>query len=143
MNAWVRAGILTGIADALWATALQLAYGRPVLRVWQFVASVPFGPRMIETQSGVAAGLALHFCVAFAWSGILLLLVRRAPPLRRLHPAALGALFGPLVWIVMSFGVIPLFTRKLPALTGPWWIQLAGHAVFVGQPMAWSVRQPQ
>ena len=134
---WVRAGILTGICDALWATALQLAYGRPVLRVWQGVASVPFGARMLETQAGVAIGLLLHFCVAFAWSGVLLFLLRHTPPL---HPALVGAVFGPLIWIVMSFAVIPPFTHQLPPVNARWWVQLVGHAVFVGQPMAWSYR---
>jgi hypothetical protein len=112
-----------------------------VLRVWNGVASVPFGARMMDAgAAGVAVGLLLHFCVAFAWSALLLLLVRRMRPM---HPALLGALYGPLIWIVMSLAVIPLFTHTATPITWRWWVQLAGHAVFVGQPMAWSVRQPK
>ncbi|HUJ28832.1 MAG TPA: hypothetical protein VLW85_22580 [Myxococcales bacterium] len=137
----VRAGLFTGLCDAIWAVVLTLAYGRSIARLWQGVASVPFGPRMLEMgAAGVAAGLAVHFCVAFAWSAVLLLLLRQWPRLRQLHPAALGAAFGPLVWIAMSLAIIPIVTRQLPALSWRWWVQLAGHAVFVGQPMAWSLR---
>lgn len=141
IRAWVRAGVLTGISDFLWAVALQLVYGRSVARLWQGVASVPFGQRMMELgAAGVAIGIALHFCVAFAWSGLLVLAADRV---RRVHPALVGAVYGPLIWVVMSLAVIPLFTHTATQVTWRWWVQLAGHAVFVGQPMAWSVRQPK
>ena len=135
---WLLAGLCTGISDMIFATVLQLVWGRPVARLWQGVASVPFGPRAMEMgAAGVALGLLLHFCTAFAWSGVLLLLLQRAPRLRQLHPALLGATFGPCIWLVMSLAVIPLFTHNATTVTWRWWVQFAGHMLFVGQPMAW------
>jgi hypothetical protein len=143
----IRAGILTGIVDGLWAVALTLFYGRSIAKLWQGVASVPFGPGMMNAgATGVALGLTTHFCVAFAWSLVLLLLLPRVERLRRelqLRPLLLGAIYGPLIWVVMSLLLIPLFTRQAPVVTWRWWVQLAGHAVFVGQPLVWSVRQPK
>ena len=140
-RALLQAGVLTGIVDGLWAVSLTLYYGRTVERLWQGVAAVPFGQRMFEIgAAGVAVGLAIHFCVAFAWSAVLLLLLQRSERLRSANPVAVGAVFGPLIWIVMSLAVIPLFTRQATVLTLRWWVQLAGHAVFVGQPMAWTLK---
>jgi hypothetical protein len=31
--------------------------------------------------------------------------------------------------------IIPLFTHRAPAINLRWWIQFAGHAVFVGLPI--------
>jgi hypothetical protein len=50
-----------------------------------------------------------------------------------------AAVYGPMIWIVMSVVVIPLLTRRPVAITGRWWIQLAGHVVFVGLPIVWSI----
>jgi hypothetical protein len=50
-----------------------------------------------------------------------------------------AAAYGPFIWIVMSALVIPLPTRKPLVLAGRWWIQLSGHVVFVGLPIAWTV----
>jgi hypothetical protein len=140
-RALLQAGFATGVSDGLWAVALTRFYGRPVERLWQGVAAVPFGPRMFEAgAAGVAVGLLLHFFTAFTWSGVLLLLLQRSERLRRANPFLVGAIFGPLIWIAMSLAVIPLFIQQAPVLTWRWWVQLAGHALFVGQPMAWSLK---
>jgi len=140
LRALLQAGILTGIVDGLWAVVLSRFYGRTVEQLWQGVASTVFGPRMFESGAdGVALGLAMHFCVAFAWSGVLLLLLKSSERLRHANPLLVGAVFGPLIWTVMSMAVIPLLIRQAPVVTSSWWVQLAGHAVFVGQPMAWSL----
>jgi hypothetical protein len=39
----------------------------------------------------------------------------------------------------MSAVVIPLLTRRPVVITGRWWIQLLGHVVFVGLPIAWAI----
>jgi hypothetical protein len=71
---------------------------------------------------------------------VLLLFLRRGEWLRRASPLLVGAIAGPLIWCAMSLAVIPLLTRQPPAVTWRWWLQLAGHALFVGQPMAWSLK---
>jgi hypothetical protein len=143
----VRAGLLTGLIDGSWAIALTLIYGRSLARLWQGIAGALFGARVFDGGAAtVALGIAMHFGVAFAWSAVFLVLLARSRYLRRVldsryGPLKVAAAYGPLVWIVMSAVVIPLLTRKPLVVTGPWWIQLAGHVVFVGLPIAWASRQ--
>ncbi|MFL5606204.1 MAG: hypothetical protein ACJ8AD_07155 [Gemmatimonadaceae bacterium] len=141
----VATGLLIGVVDGLWAVVLTLAYGRSLTRLWQGIAATAFGERMFDGGApAVLLGVLMHFGVAFAWSAAFLLLVTRSAWLRRVLDSPHGmlkvaAVYGPMIWIVMSAVVIPLLTgRPLAALTGRWWIQLAGHVVFVGVPIVWS-----
>jgi glucan phosphoethanolaminetransferase (alkaline phosphatase superfamily) len=141
----VRAGLLCGVIDGLWAVVLTLVYGRTILGLFQGIASTVFGPGMFE--GGVPSallGLAMHFAVAFTWSAVFLALVAGLPWLRRVLASwtgvlAVAAVYGPMIWIVMSAGVIPLLTGQPVAITYRWWIQLAGHIVFVGLPIVASI----
>ena len=141
----LRAGLLTAVVDGSWAIVLTLLYGRPLTRLWQGIAATAFGERMFDGGAAtVALGVAMHFAVAFAWSAVFLLLATRSPLVRRVldsryGPLEVAAVYGPFIWIVMSAVVIPSLTRKPLALTGRWWIQLLGHVVFVGLPIAWAI----
>ena len=141
----LRAGLLTGVVDGTWAIVLTLIYGRTITRLFQGIAATLFGERMFDGGLPTAAlGLVMHFGVAFAWSALLLLLVVRSSWLRRVLASPFGvvkvaAIYGPGIWIVMSRVVIPLFTHRPVPITGRWWIQLAGHVVFVGLPMTWAI----
>lgn len=144
----VRAGLLCGVVDLLWALVLTAVYGNPVLRLFQGIAATAFGAAMFDRGWGSAAlGLVLHFCVAFWWSGVFLVLVLASARLRqtlasRGGVAAAAALYGPLVWIAMSCAVIPLLTGRAPSLNVRWWIQIPGHALFVGLPIVWAIARP-
>jgi uncharacterized membrane protein YagU involved in acid resistance len=46
-----------------------------------------------------------------------------------------AAVYGPLIWLVMSFVVIPSMTGRPTAVTSRWWTQFVGHAIFVGLPI--------
>ena len=140
------AGLLIGTVDGLWAIVLTLIYGRSLTRLWQGIAATAFGDRMFDGgASTVLLGVLMHFGVAFAWSAVFLLLVMRSAWLRNVLDSPHGvlkvaAVYGPMIWIVMSVVVIPLLTGRPPAaITGRWWIQLAGHVVFVGLPIVWSI----
>ena len=141
----VRAGLLTGVIDGLWAIVLTLLYGRTIIRLWQGVAATAFGAGMFDGGVPTALlGVVMHFGVAFTWSAVFLLLVTRSPWLRRVLDSPFGvikvaAVYGPFIWIVMSAIVIPALTHNAVAITGRWWIQLAGHIVFVGMPIVWSI----
>jgi hypothetical protein len=110
------------------------------------VASVPLGRNALEGGSATAAaGIAMHFGVAIAWSAVFGLLVLRAPWIRHLLASRFGiarvaALYGPLVWVVMSLVVIPVFTGRVPPITSRWWTQFFGHAIFVGLPIVAALR---
>lgn len=142
----VQAGLLTSAADGLFSTVLASAfYGSTAARLWQGVAAAVLGPGALAGGRGaVAAGLALHVGVAFAWSAAFLALALASPWVRarlaaRGGVAAAAAVYGPAVWLVMSLVVLPVLRRQPPAITARWWVQFAGHAVFVGLPIAWAV----
>jgi hypothetical protein len=141
----VRAGLLTGIIDGLFSSILSVVfYGSTVTRLFQGVASVPLGKEALEGGTATAVlGVLMHFGVAFGWSAVFLLLVIRLSWIRDLLASRYGvvkvaALYGPLIWLVMSLAVIPLFTHRPPTIGTRWWVQLFGHFPFVGLPIVAS-----
>jgi hypothetical protein len=147
VNDLVRAWWLTGVVDGLWAVALTFAYGRSQARLWQGIAATPFGKTMFDRGwETIALGIAMHFSVALFWSAMLFLLVTRWRWLRDVLASTHGAMkvaavYGPMIWIVMSLAVIPLLSGTPTVITWRWWVQLAGHVVFVGLPMAWALKK--
>ena len=143
----VRTGLLIGVVDGTWAIVLTLLYGRSLARLWQGIAATLFGERMFDGgAAAVALGVVMHFGVAFTWSAVFLLLAARSTYVRRVldsrfGPLEIGAVYGPFIWIVMSAIVVPLLTGKPLVVTWRWWIQLLGHMVFVGVPIAWGSKR--
>ncbi len=142
----IRAGLLTGISDGLFASFLSaVVYGSTVTRLWQGVASTLFGPEALNGGTSTALiGVLMHFGVAFGWSAVFLFLVMRLRLIRGLLASPYGvvkvaALYGPFIWLVMSLVVIPLLLQRPPAITIRWWIQLFGHIPFVAIPMVASI----
>ena len=145
----IRAWLLTGVLDGLFSSALaQFAYGSSVTRLFQGVAATVFGNSATEKDSMAIVGVLMHFGVAFAWSAIFLVVYERSAWLRSAVASPLGvvkvaAVFGPLVWVVMSFVVIPALTGRPPAITFRWWVQFFGQAVFVGLPIVAMIARPR
>ena len=138
----LRTWLVIATIDGLFASALSvLAYGSTVTRLWQGVASTVLGPSAFDGGLGTGfVGLLLHLGVALAWSAVFLTLLTNSPRLRRIleSPAgvfAAAAVYGPLVWMVMSLAVIPLLTGRPPAINARWWVQLVGHVFFVALPI--------
>jgi uncharacterized membrane protein YagU involved in acid resistance len=48
---------------------------------------------------------------------------------------AVAAVYGPVIWLVMSLVVIPMLTHRPPAINIRWWVQLVGHVPFVALPI--------
>jgi hypothetical protein len=141
MGKLVRAGLLTGITDGLFSSVLSaFFYGSTVMRLWQGVAATLI-PNAFEGGVHTAAiGVFMHFGVAFTWSAIFIFLLMRSTWVRGLIEtwpgvARVAAVFGPSIWLIMSFVVIPLLTHRPPAITYRWWVQLVGHFPFVGLPI--------
>jgi hypothetical protein len=136
----VVAWLLTAITDALFSSVLSVAfYHSTVTRLWQGVASTLLG------KSAFDGG---HFGVAFAWSAVFLILFENSARIRRAVWSEHGVLkvasvYGPLIWIVMSFAVIPLLLHRPPSITLRWWVQLLGHIPFVAVPIVWSIGKGQ
>jgi hypothetical protein len=147
MMQFVRAGLVTGVTDGLFSSALAaFVYGSTVKRLWQGVASVLLGAAAFDGGTRTAAiGLAMHFGVAFAWSGVFFVLVLSVPWLRGLIASppgviAVASIYGPIIWMVMSLALIPLFTHRPPAINLRWWVQFFGHIPFVALPIVLSSR---
>lgn len=144
----VRAGLLTGVTDGLFAMVLTVVfYHSTATRLWQGVASTLLGPAAFDGGTPTALlGVLMHFGVAFGWSAVFLLLVTRSRWIRSLLASPQGtikvaSLYGPFIWMVMSLAVIPLLLHRPPAINLRWWVQLIGHIPFVGLPIVASLRE--
>ena len=142
-----RAGALTAIVDFTFSSVLvTVFYHSTFARLWQGVASVPFGPAAIGGGTRwTLIGIGLHICVAFTWSTIFLVLYLTFGWLRRAveTPAgllAVAAVYGPCIWMFMSFILIPTVTGRPPTITNRWWVQFFGHIPFVAAPMITGIR---
>lgn len=133
--------------DFVCATALGVfAYGSTPAGVWQGVASTVLGaPALSGGVTAVAVGIGLHLLVALVWSTVFVGAVFAWPALRRVirSPAgalAVAAVYGPLIWLVMSILVIPLATGRPPRITTRWWVQVGAHVPFVTLPLVFTAR---
>jgi uncharacterized membrane protein YagU involved in acid resistance len=86
----------------------------------------------------------MHVGVALGCSTVFLVLWLRSAALRRrtaTWPGIVGvaALYGPLIWLVMSLVVIPTLTGRPPTFALRWWVQLFGHIPFVAVPIVAGV----
>jgi hypothetical protein len=140
--------LVTAAWDFVCATMLSVfAYGSTFSRLWQGVASTVLGARALTMGGrGVLAGLVLHLAVAFVWSALFVIAVRWFAPLRRAiaRPAgatAVASVYGPFIWLVMSLIVIPLATRRPPAIGFRWWVQIIAHVPFVTLPLVFAARR--
>ena len=141
-----RAGLLTGLVDGLFSSVLSVAfYHSTVTRLFQGVASTVLGAGAFDGGTSTAAlGLLMHFGVAFGWSAVFLMVAMRSRWVRqaiasRYGVATTAALYGPLIWMVMSLVVIPSLVHRPPTINIRWWIQLIGHMPFVGVPIVASI----
>ena len=146
LRTWLRAWALITTVDAIFATTLPVvAYGQPLGRVWQGVASVLIGRAAMEGGARtILLGLVIHATVALVWTTVFLVLVLLSPPVRRFvtTPAgilAAAAVYGPAIWIVMSLVVIPPFTHRATTIGRPWWMQLFAHIPFVALPIVATI----
>ncbi|HTJ24124.1 MAG TPA: hypothetical protein VL383_17115 [Gemmatimonadaceae bacterium] len=142
----IRAGLLTAVVDGLFSSILSVFfYHSSVTRLFQGVASTILGRAALDGGPTTALiGIIMHVCVAFGWSTVFLLLTLRSAWIRQALAAPLGVLrvasvYGPCVWLVMSLIVVPLLLRRPPTFNIRWWVQLIGHAPFVGLPIVASI----
>jgi uncharacterized membrane protein YagU involved in acid resistance len=138
----IRAGLVTGVTDGLFSSVLSaFFYGSTVTRLFQGVAAVLMGTAALDGGARTAAvGLLMHFGVAFGWSAVFLVSYLSSSWIRSLAGSSAGviaiaAVYGPLIWIVMSMAIVPLFTHRPPTINIRWWVQFFGHIPFVALPI--------
>jgi hypothetical protein len=150
MDDWLsrllRAWLLTGVIDGTFSGTLSaLFYGSTVTRLFQGVAVTLLGPASFDGGMRTALiGVAMHFGLALAWSVVFLVVFSRSPFMQQVVASPSGALkvaavFGPLIWMVMSFVVVPALLRRPPSITIRWWIQFFGHIPFVALPIVMMI----
>jgi hypothetical protein len=142
----LRAWALIAVVDGIFATTLPVvAYGQPLGRVWKGVASVLLGPSAMQGDGRtILVGLVMHAGVALAWTTVFLMLALSSARLRRIITTPAGVLgvstlYGPMVWLVMSFLVIAPLTGRPTTINARWWVQLLAHVPFVALPIVATI----
>lgn len=140
--------LFTAAWDFVCATGLSvLAYHSTFAQLWQGVASTVLGPAAIGGgATPIVVGIALHLAVAFTWSAIFVAAALMWPGLRRAiaNPAgalAVAAVYGPIIWLVMSLVIIPLAVGHPPRIGFRWWVQIFAHIPFVTIPLVFTARR--
>lgn len=133
---------MTAVIDFAFSSILvKFFYHSTVTRLWQGVASVLLGPDAMNGGMHTALiGVAMHIGVAFAWTTVFLILLTVIPAIDRIAHARFGlitlaAIYGPVVWLAMSFLVIPSMTHRPPTVNFRWWVQFFGHIPAVALPI--------
>lgn len=105
----LSAGLLAGLLDGTAATLLFVARGnREPALLFRFIASAVFGRRAFTAGPVmVAVGVLFHMLIALAWVSIYYVL-RSFIPWLATRPLWGAALFGLVVWGIMTLGVVPL-----------------------------------
>jgi membrane-bound metal-dependent hydrolase YbcI (DUF457 family) len=139
-------GAVVGVLDIGAAFVLHGARGVHPRLILQAVAGGLLGPAAFRGSWRTAAiGLLLHFFIATMvvlvyWG------VSRVWPLLRQRPLVMGPLYGIAVYVVMTYGVLPL-SRAGGGRPGARWLMAANiliHMVCVGLPTALIVaRRPR
>ena len=132
-------GILVGVIDGLAAVALTLAYHRPPLSGFQYIASALLGPEAFS--KGVASalfGLLCHFFIALTWSAVIFTVHPLISKVIR-GKVAKSVLYGLVIWSMMNLVILPitLVTQGPLTLTRIF----TGAAILVvaaGAPIAWN-----
>jgi hypothetical protein len=146
MKRLLRATVYVAVVDFLWAIFLSWEGGNAPMEVWKGVASVGFGAEIRSAGwRAIAIGLGMHVGTAFTWSLLFVTAEHNIGALRRFIAKPVGvavtsALYGPFIWMMMSGVVIPTLTGNPLTIRPRWYLQLAGHAVFVGLPIVLGAR---
>jgi hypothetical protein len=142
LRAILVGGGIAATLDILYACVRQAGFGRSPEWVLQSVASGLLGNAAFESgPAGAALGLICHYAILFVAAALYLLASRRLLALRA-RPIVCGALFGVGVYLFMNFVVLPLSAFPFHLSYPPMRLLegFASHALFVGIPIALSVR---
>jgi uncharacterized membrane protein YagU involved in acid resistance len=145
----IKTWLLVAVSDAIFAslTGLLIPPTATPARVFRGVASVVMGKSALDGGATTALiGLAIHFCVAFAWSALFVFVVHNSWSLRdtlKSWPGRIlvAVVYGVSIWLIMTWIVIPSMLHKPPTFSLRYWVQLAGHPLFVVGPMIFVNRR--
>jgi hypothetical protein len=142
--AWMLlGGLCAGTLDILFATGFWALRGVAPQRILQSVAAGVLGKASFSGGSASALlGLGLHYLIAIAMATAYAMAARDASALLQ-RPWRYGALYGLVLFAVMSFIVVPLSAAPRSGAPLPLWIasSVIAHVVLVGWPCAWFARR--
>ncbi|MCR5878691.1 hypothetical protein [Phenylobacterium sp. J367] len=103
----LKAGLLGGLVDFIYACGVAAANGRPATRPWQSVASGWLGkPSFDMGWTSVALGVVTHFAIATTMALAFALAASRVAVLTR-RPLVSGLAYGVVLYLVMYGVVLP------------------------------------
>jgi len=146
---WLAAGALFGgTCDITYATSFNyFRSGVAPARVLKFVASGALGKEALDGGAATAAiGLGFHYLNAFIITAILFAVASQVAGVRntiKRAPLMSGLGYGAVVFVVMTFVVVPL-SRIGPRPAPPpvvWVSGLAVHMFLIGLPMVIAARR--
>jgi hypothetical protein len=135
-------GGIAATLDIVYAIVRNGGYGRDPMWVLQSVASGLLGNRAFEGGAASAAlGLASHYLILLT-AAFVYFQASKALPTLRTQAVACGAVFGIAVYLFMNFALLPLSAFPFKLSYPPMRLieGFASHAMFVGIPIATSIR---
>jgi hypothetical protein len=136
-------GFVGGTFDIVYAcTYWALKANAPPQRILQSVAAGLLGKASFEGGWPTAAlGLGLHYFIATSMSLVYYLVARRWPLLWQ-RPVLCGASYGVLLFVIMTYVVVPLSRAASGASPPTLWVVLsvAVHSLLIGLPIALFAR---
>jgi len=146
-NAVVLAGVVAGTLDLVYASTFWgIQVGFTPLQILQSIASGWLGHDAAFAGGYPSAllGLLSHYGIAITMATTFYLAGRRWPALAH-RPFFYGALYGALLYAVMTYVVVPLSNagagHQLPAWRWENLSHIVGHMVLVGIPCALGARR--
>jgi uncharacterized membrane protein YagU involved in acid resistance len=143
----VLAGAVAGTLDLVYASTFWgIQVGFTPLQILQSIASGWLGHDAAFAGGYPTAllGLVSHYAIAITMATAFYLASKRWPTLAR-RPFLYGALYGALLYAVMTYVVVPLSNagtgHHLPAWRWENLSHIAGHMVLVGIPCALGARR--
>lgn len=144
LRLFIRATLICGSLDIVYAIANTMRKGGSALGVLHSVASGPFGDGVKDMGwAGGAIGLATHFTIMAVMIGAFLFAYTRIAALRTNSPWIVGTLYGAILYGVMYCVVLgwrwpALFPQSDPTQIA---ISLFPHIALVGIPLALMARK--
>jgi hypothetical protein len=139
----IGGGLAAAVGDGLFAIIFYgMILGVNQLRIFQGVASGLLGrPAYAGGLTTYFLGLGLHLVVGVCIATVYFLLSSKwSFPIKR--PVVCGLIYGVLAYLVMNYVVIPLSAARHGAFHLSYFlIEIVGHAVLVGLPIALIARR--
>jgi uncharacterized OsmC-like protein len=131
VRAGVAGGVVAGLVMAVWLTVILWLAGSGFFTLLNLIANTfwrtaPLGPTF--SLPAVLIALVVHLVVSVLFGVLIAVAASRLPRSRSLVIAA-GAVFGPLIWVVMQYGIWRALDPAAARVIS-WWIFGSAHLLF-------------